>query len=249
MSYRRMWAALPAVALMSVVMLAAGCAASTTAAAPGTPAASQSGTSQGGTSTGSAPGATPSTQPGSPAPVPTIIATGTPTPGESDCANWPSGVPAAPLPVAFAPVEVLRCQLGTTTVPGKGTYISATLQRATKDLAVLVAALRRPSGHMLPGTICPDLALLAPQIVLIDGSGAKISPRFPVTECGVIQQGVLAALNELPWQTVSVRLFSQLPDVGVSATAPAPNPSGPLSENTSGTSGGEKGIPQVGANR
>jgi hypothetical protein len=75
-----------------------------------------------------------------------------------------------------------------------------------------------------------------------------ISPRFPVNNCGIIQQGVLAALTELPWQTVSVRLFSRLPDVGVSATAPAPNPSGPLSAGSSGTSAGEKGIPQAGAN-
>ncbi len=255
MSYRRMWAALPAVALMSVVMLAAGCAASTTAAAPGAPAVSQSGASPGGTSSGSpggtssgsAPGATPSAQPGSPAPVPTITATGTPTPGGPDCANWPSGAPHGPLPATFVPVQVLRCQLGTTTVRGKGVYVSATLQRATKDLQILVDALRRPSGHMRPGMICPALAMIPPQIVLIAGNGAMISPRFPVSECGLIQPGVLMALNELSWQAVSVRLLSQLPNVGVSGTAPAaPNPSGPLS---GGTSGGEKGIPQVGANR
>jgi hypothetical protein len=246
MSYRRMWAALPAVALMSVVMLAAGCAASTTAAAPGASAVSQSGTSPGGTSGGSAPGATSSAQPGSPAPVPTITATGTQTPGGSDCANWPSSAPQGPLPATFVPVQVLRCQLGTTTVRGKGVYVSATLQRATKDLQVLVDALRRPSGHMLPGTICPALAMIPPQIVLIAGNGAMISPRFPVSECGIIQPGVLTALNELSWQAVSVRLLSQLPNVSVSGTAPAaPNPSGPLS---GGTSGGENGIPQVGAN-
>ncbi|MCW2934422.1 MAG: hypothetical protein JWM19_5384 [Actinomycetia bacterium] len=251
MSYRRMWATLPAVALLSVVMLAAGCAASTTAAAPGAPAVSQSGTGvsqsgtgQGGTASGSAPGATPSAQPGSPGPVPTVTATGTPAPGQPDCANWPTSAPQGVLPPTFVPVQVLRCQLGTTTVPGKGVYVSATLERATQDLQILVDALRRPSGHMLPGTICPALAMIPPQVVLIASNGAMISPRFPVNECGIIQQGVLSALNELRWQALSVRLLSQLPNVSV--TAPAPNASGPLSGGISGT---EKGIPQVGVNR
>jgi hypothetical protein len=229
---------------MSVAILTAGCAANTTAAAPGAPAVSQSGTGLGGTASGSASGAIPSAQPGSPGPVPTVTATATPAPGEPDCANWPTSAPQGPLPATFVPVEVLRCQLGTTTVAGKGVYVSATLERATGDLQILVDALRRPSGHMLPGTICPALAMIPPQLVLIASNGATISPRFPVNECGIIQQEVLSALNELPWHAVSVRLLNPLPDISV--TAPAPNASGPLSGGTSGT---EKGIPQAGANR
>jgi hypothetical protein len=241
MSYRRMWATLPAVALMSVVMLAAGCAASTPAAAPGAPTVSPSGTVQGGTASGSAPGAPPAVQP--PGPVPTVTATGAPGPTGSNCANWPANVPQGELPATFVPVQVLRCQLGTTTVPGKGLYASATLKRATADLQILVDALRRPSGHMLPGTICPALAMIPPQIVLIASNGAMISPRFPVDECGIIQQGVLSALNQLTWQTVSVRLLFHLPNVSVTAPT-TPNASGPVSVGTGGT---ENGIPQVGA--
>jgi hypothetical protein len=242
MSYRRMWAALPAVALMSVVTLAAGCAASTTSAAPGAPAVSQSGTGQGGTPTPgeSAPAASASAQPGSP--LPTQAPSGTPTPGESDCSNWPSSVPDGPLPLTFVPVQALRCVQGTTTVPGKGVYASATLERATKDLGILVDALRGPSGHMLPGTICPMLAMVPPQLVLVAGNGAMISPRFPVDDCGMIQPGVLSALAKMPWQVVSVRLLSKLPDVSVTAV---PNPSGAI---PGGSSGSEKGIPQVAAN-
>jgi hypothetical protein len=240
-----MWATLPAVAMMSVAILAAGCGASTPAAAPGAPAVSQSGTGQAGTvASGSATGATPSAQPGSPGPVPTVTATGTPAPGEPDCANWPTSAPQGVLPATFVPVEVLRCQVGTTTVPGKGVYASATLERATQDLQILVDALRRPSGHMAPGTICPALIMLPPQVVLIASNGAMIRPRFPVNNCGLIQQEAVSALNELRWQAVSVRLLSPLPSVGV--TAPAPNPTGPLSGGSSGT---EKGIPQVGVNR
>lgn len=244
MSYRRMWATLPAVALMPVIMLAAGCAASTTSAAPGAPAVSQSGTGQGGTPTPgeSAPAASASAQPGSP--LPTQAPSGTPTPGESDCANWPSSAPERALPLTFVPVEALRCVMGTTTVPGKGVYASATLERATKDLGILVDALRRPSGHMMPGMVCPALAMIPPQLVLIASNGATITPRFPVDDCGMIQGEVLSALAKLPWQVVSVRLLSKLPDA--TGTAPAvPNPSGPVSGNTGG---GEKGIPQVAAN-
>jgi hypothetical protein len=88
--------------------------------------------------------------------------------------------------------------------------------------------------------------MIPPQVVLIASNGAMISPRFPVNECGIIQPGVLSALNELRWQAVSVRLLSQLPNVSVPGTVHvAPNPSGPLS---GGTSRGEKGIPQAGAN-
>jgi hypothetical protein len=215
MSYRRMWSALPAAALMSVAVLAAGCAASTTAA-PGKPAASQSVTGQGGTASGSPPSPTPSGQPGSPpAGQPP---SGTPDPAGSDCTNWPSSAPQGPLPVTFVPVEALRCVRGTTTVRGQGVYVSATLQRATQDLGPLVAALRRSSGHALPGMICPALVIPAPQLVLVAADGAMISPRFPVDDCGILQPGVLATLEKLPWQTVSVRLFSRLPDISITAT-------------------------------
>jgi hypothetical protein len=133
-------------------------------------------------------------------------------------------------------VEALRCVLGTRTVPGKGVYASATLERATSDLGILVDALRRPSGHMLPGTVCPALAMLPPQLVLIAGNGAMISPRFPVNGCGMIQGQVLYALAKMPWQVVSVRLLSPPPGFGATGTAPA------------GSSGSEKGVPQVAAN-
>ncbi len=219
MSYRRARAALAALALTSAAMLAAGCAASTTAA-PGAPA-SPSATAPAGSASGSATGAPPSGTPGSP--TATQAPSGTPAPAGTDCANWPAHAPQGALPVTFVPVEALRCVLGSTTVPGKGVYVSATLERATKDLATLVAALRHPSGHMLPGTICPAIAMLAPQLVLVAGNGAMIRPRFPVNDCGLIQREVLTALNELPWQTVSVRLLSRLPDVHFSATPPAPS--------------------------
>ncbi len=47
-----------------------------------------------------------------------------------------------------------------------------------------------------------------------------LSPTFPVTGCGLLQSPVLAALNQMPWQTVSVRLLSKVPGSTVSGTAP-----------------------------
>jgi hypothetical protein len=73
-----------------------------------------------------------------------------------------------------------------------------------------------------------------------------IRPRIPVNNCGFVQQQVLSAISKLPWQTVSVRLLSQLPDVNITGTAPGlPNPSGPVPGGTSGTM---EGIPVSAAN-
>jgi hypothetical protein len=135
-------------------------------------------------------------------------------------------VPQGPLPASFVPVQALRCVTGTTTVPGKGVFFSATLERDTQDLSVLADALRRPSGRMRPGTICPALAMLAPQLVLVASDGSMISPRIPVDPCGIYQQGVLAALAELPWQTVSVRVFAQVPGVSTQASPATGNAAG-----------------------
>jgi hypothetical protein len=46
--------------------------------------------------------------------------------------------------------------------------------------------------------------------VLINSDGKTLVPEFPVTGCGLIEQPVLAALAALPWQTVSVRLVTQV---------------------------------------
>ena len=55
-------------------------------------------------------------------------------------------------------------------------------------------------GHAQPGTVCPALAIIPPQIVLISATGQELIPRLPVSGCGLIQSQVLAALAALPWQ-------------------------------------------------
>jgi hypothetical protein len=196
---RRRAALLASVPLLAVGMLAAGCG---TVSAP-----SPGGGPGGGSWTGSAAPSSP--PPVSSTPVPT--ATGGPvTPGEPACTGWPQDAARGPLPVSFVPVTVLQCVSGYQTIPGKGQWLTATLERVDRDLAPLVAALRRPAEHAPPGTICPAIAMLPPQIALISGDGKAIIPRLPLSRCGMVQPQVLAALAALPWQKVSVRLVSQV---------------------------------------
>jgi hypothetical protein len=148
-------------------------------------------------------------------PVPTVSG-GRVVPGEPACAGWPAGLASAPLPVTFVPVSVERCLNGTQVIPGKGLWTTATLQRSDSGLEGLVNALRRPTATRPPGTVCPAIAVIAPQVVLISANGQKLIPRLPATGCGLTQMQVLAALNALRWQPVSVRLITKIP----SATAP-----------------------------
>jgi hypothetical protein len=204
MSNRRTRAALPAAALMTMTLLATGCAAASSSSGGAASGSGQVAAGPAGVSgSGSAPGTS-----GSSGPVPTITASGPLAPAESECANWPAGVKREPLPASFAPVEVLRCVTGTKMIPGKGLYLAGTLERATSDLAPLVAALHAPSVRAQRGTMCPMLAMIPPQIVMVAKDGSMLIPTFPVGRCGSVEQAVLTALNGMPWQTVSVRLFA-----------------------------------------
>jgi hypothetical protein len=120
------------------------------------------------------------------------------------------------MPVSFAPVAAERCVNGAQTIPGKGLWQTATLQRADSGLDALVSALHRPPGTHQPGTACPMLAIIPPQILLISATGQELIARLPVTGCGLIQPQVIAALNGLPWRVVSVRLIAPIP--GASST-------------------------------
>jgi hypothetical protein len=130
-------------------------------------------------------------------------------------------------------VEVLRCVSTTTSVPGQGLYYSATLERATSDISLLVAALRRPSTHEPAGTMCPMLVMLPPQIVLIAKDGAMISPSFPVDGCGLLQAPVTVALNHMPWQPVSVRLLEKVPSGTPGSIVPGAGMNGSPAVNSS----------------
>jgi hypothetical protein len=178
--------------LLAAGALATGCAsAHTGASAPGHPTA-------------------PAAPTASATPVPTVSG-GQAAPGQSACVGWPTDATSASLPVSFVPVSVERCVNGAQAIPGKGLWTTATLQRADSGLAGLVNALRQPPATHRPGTVCPAVAVIPPQVVLISADGQKLIPRLPASGCGLTQSQVLLALNALRWQLVSVRLIAQIP--------------------------------------
>lgn len=179
-------------------------------------------------------GGSASSEPGSGAaatatPVPTVSG-GPYVPGQPACAGWPSGATSVSLPLSFAVLSVERCVTTEQAIPGKGLWTTATLQRADSGLGALISALREPNATRQPGTLCPELAIIPPQILLIGANGQKLVPRLPVTGCGLIQSRVLAALNTLHWQPVSVRLIAKVP----SGTGPTVSGSAPHSIETVG---------------
>jgi hypothetical protein len=217
-------AAAAAVPLLAAGALVAGCgsvhsggAAGAAPAQPAAPSASSAAASA------PASAGAPSASSAAPAtPVPTI-SEGPLEPGQPACVGWPAGAVSVSLPVSFVPVSVERCVNGAETIPGKGLWTTATLQRADSGLAALISALRQPPATRHPGTVCPALAEIPPQVVLIGANGEKLMPRLPTTGCGLIQSRVLAALNALRWQPVSVRLIAKVPGATpatVSGTAP-----------------------------
>ena len=225
-----------AVPLLAAAALVAGCgsahsggvsgAAPTAPRAPATPHATPTATAP----AASSPPAASSAAASAPAtPVPTISG-GRVVTGQPACAGWPTGATSVPLPVSFVPVSVERCVNGAQTIPGKGLWATATLERSDAGLAGLISALRQPSAAHHPGTVCPALAVIPPQVVLIGVNGQKLIPRLPATGCGLIQSRVLVALDELRWQQVSVRLIAKL-DGG---TAPTVSGAAPHSIQTVG---------------
>ena len=168
-----------------------------------------------------------------PTAVPTTTAGPPVVAGQPACTGWPVNPPYGTLPTSFVPVAVLRCVNGDQTIPGKGVWQTATLQRADKDLGALIAALRLPSGVRSPGMMCPDLVMLPPRIVLLSADGKTLVPRLPTGDCGLIQGPVLAAIAALPWQTVSVRLIAQVQSQAEVSSSCPPSYKDPFAQSAS----------------
>jgi hypothetical protein len=205
--------------LMSIAVLAAaGCA-----AASSSPAPSAGGTTAGSPSAGGGSAESPPTA----GPVPTLPANGPAPVGDGTaCADWPANVPEGSLPLTFTPVTALRCVTGDKQIAGKGLVFTATLERADGNLAALAQALRTPSEAKRPGMMCPMIAMVPPQVVLVAQDGSMLRPKFPVTNCDALLPSALRALNALPWRDVSVRVFPQVPGSGATSGATSdPQPS------------------------
>lgn len=188
------------VPLLVAGALAAGCG-TAQAPAPGT----ASGSSASGSSASSGASSSPK-----PTPVPTVTG-GATVAGQPACVDWPAKAARVKLPATFKPVVVERCVTSFQHVPGKGEWQTATLEKATKNLGPLITALLRPPARHTPGTVCPDLVMLPPQIAVIDAAGKTLIPVLPLSGCGQVQSQVLAAIAALDWQPVSVRLVAPIP--------------------------------------
>ena len=207
----------PVAVLVVAAALAAGCGTATTPSAAGGRATTA-------TKVASPP------RPVGASPVPTTTAGPPVVPGEPACAGWPANAARGKaLPASFVPVAVLRCVSSYQQIPGKGQWQTATLERADKNLAPLITALRHPSGRRTPGLMCPAIAMVAPQFVLVGSDGTALWPLLPLTGCGLVQSGVLAALSALSWQRVSVRLVAQVQTQQAVASGCTPEYTDPFS--------------------
>ena len=188
-------------AVAALAALATGCATASTS----TPAATG-----GASGTGAASASPPASASAGGTPVPTTT-TGPPlVAGQPACVGWPANATHSKLPASFEPVAVIRCVTDYQMIPGKGQWLTATLERADQGLAPLLTALQRPNQTRPPGTFCSALVELPPQFVLVDKDGQAIRPALPVTGCGLVQGELLGALAALPWQKVSVRLVAKV---------------------------------------
>jgi hypothetical protein len=218
---RRGWAV--AVPLLAAGALAAGCG--TTHAGSAASGKASSGT--GGTSPAVS----------APAAAPVVTVTGGSTgAGQPDCLGWPASAPSVSLSMSFVPVSVERCVAGTTTVAGKGEWVTETLQRATTGLSGLVNSLRQHSAARTPGIACPALEIMPPQILLTDAAGQKVLPKVPRSGCGTVESRVLIQLNKLRWTPVSVRLVSQVPAAASTPTVVGSAPAVPVRGPTQSSS-------------
>jgi hypothetical protein len=227
--------------------LAAGCG--TAAANPGgvnAPAAGASAPASGSASaSSSASGSSASGSSASAKPLP-IDPGGPMIPaGGAACSGWPTNATRGTLTAFFTPVAVERCVTSFQQIAGKGEWETATLEKSTDKLATLTAVLMRPSAGHQPDIMCPEFAVIPPQIVLISADGKELIPRLPVGACGTVAEQVLTTLATMTWQRVSVRLVTRVTPAAVPKTLPGASlaPGSPKVQRTGAADGVENGKP------
>jgi hypothetical protein len=194
--------------------LAAGCAsAAANPGGPNEPVGTPSSSASASASASSSPSAPKAT------PVPTVSG-GPVIAGATACAGWPTNAPHGRLTAFFQPVAVERCVTGFQQIPGKGDWETATLEKSTDNLAALVAVLMQPPTRVGPAVICPEFAVIPPQVLLINSAGKELIPQLPVGACGTVGARVLSTLAAMSWQPVSVRLISKVNPAAAPRTLP-----------------------------
>ena len=225
--------------------LAAGCG--TVAANPGGPNQPANGPSvASGSASPSASGSGSAPPSGAHAtPVPTVTGGPALIMGGAACAGWPVDAAHGTLTAVFTPVAVERCVTSFQQIAGKGEWETATLERSTDRLAMLTAALMRPSAGHQPDVMCPEFVLLPPQIVLFSSTGKELIPRLPVGPCGAVDTQVTSTLAAMTWHPVSVRLVTKVAPVVAPKTFPGASlaPGSPKVLRTGAVSGVANGTP------
>jgi hypothetical protein len=165
--------------------------------------------------------------------------------GGAACTGWPTNATHGTLTAFFTPVAVERCVTSFQQIAGKGEWETATLEKSTDKLAALTAVLMRPSSGHQPDIMCPEFALIPPQIVLISATGKELIPKLPVGACGTLNAQLLTTLATMTWQTVSVRLVTRVTPTAVPKTLPGASlaPGSPKVLRTGSPDGLENGKP------
>jgi len=190
-----------AVAAAGILLFgAAGCA-STTSIGAGGPASSSGPAGSAGSTGGANPSDT-TTGPsmGGPAssPPPTgEVARAAAASCPADTVSPLTNPAARPVPADIRVAWVLRCRV----VPGNGSY-TLVAERSTSDPTDLVRALREASMPRAK-VVCPMIAVYVPNFALVQTNGKLLVPRVPLNNCGMVQNDVVVALNQLRFVQIS----------------------------------------------
>lgn len=110
---------------------------------------------------------------------------------------------------AFHSAAAVTCSYTTRTYPGDGRWQVLVRKASSTDIAELAAVFDRPDQ---PLTACASSLVryqTAP-LVLVDDAGHYLIPRYPRDHCARPARGVTRAVQDHPWQTLSVRKSGRL---------------------------------------
>ncbi|HET6210326.1 MAG TPA: hypothetical protein VFD94_08085 [Jatrophihabitans sp.] len=113
--------------------------------------------------------------------------------------NFPqaNGPTARTVPTTLQASWVLRC-----TISNKGGSRLLVAEHSVGDTAPLLRALKAPSAQRMK-VVCPMLRVLIPYFALVEPDGTLFVPKVPLNNCGMPQNPVAVALNQLRFTTLS----------------------------------------------
>jgi hypothetical protein len=115
------------------------------------------------------------------------------------------------IPKGFVPLAVVQCVRSVVRIKGRGQWLAVVKRVASYGLGPLISALRKPSSNVHAGAPidCPMIEVPLPWFELVGYGNQVIQPVVPRESCGQPVSGVLTALANLKWQTVSRTLLER----------------------------------------